>query len=398
MKILIFEKEQNLRNSGGPAGYLYNISEFIKQHPCDEIEFLKDVGLEETWYSRISSFMLFLMLYFTKGLPRLNYLVAVITNFIYSRHLSEKAFEYLNSFDAIHVHYGPTLYQYFNRTKIRGKLILTSHCPEPAFDEMSSHPKVRPFIQRHPKWRNWFLRREVKVYDICDYIMFPVPQAREPYENASDIYKSKFQEVNSKFFYVPTALNSVDKIEGNEHYTDKLDITEQTLRICYIGRHTPVKGYDFLKEAGKKSLESLEDIVYLIGGMKNCTIGLKHPMWHELGWVKTPLLLNETDVFVLPNRETYFDLVLLEVLRQGTPVLISRTGGNKWFEDKGVEGIFFFDYGDIDDFVAKLKEIQILKRQGKLEEYNKSNRLFFSKTFGMERYITNYIEQIRGRI
>jgi len=35
------------------------------------------------------------------------------------------------------------------------------------------------------------------------------------------------------------------------------------------------------------------------------------------------------DVFVLPNRMTYFDLVLLEVMSAGVPVIASATGGNK---------------------------------------------------------------------
>lgn len=398
MKILIFEQEKNLRNSGGPAGYLFNISEYLKIHPCDEIEFLSEVGLEETWYSRLCSFILFLFLYFTKGYPKLNFIVSIYTNFIYSRRLSYRAIKYLNTFDAIHVHYGPTLYQYFNHTKVRGKIILTSHCPEPAFDEMSSAPQVRPFIQKYPKFRNWFLKREIKVYDICDYIMFPVPESQEPYKNASFIYENKFNEVDNKFFYVPTALNSVDKIEGNEHYLDNLNISSQSLRICFIGRHTAVKGYDFLKTAAEKSLETLNDIVFLIGGMKNCNIGLNHPKWHELGWVKTPLLLNEVDVFVLPNRETYFDLVLLEVLRQGTPVLLARTGGNKWFENKNVKGVFFFDYGNIDDFIAKIKEIQKKKNMGELPNCVESNREFFCKTFGMKKYIDSYLEQVKVRI
>ena len=103
-------------------------------------------------------------------------------------------------------------------------------------------------------------------------------------------------------------------------------------------------------------------------------------------------------MFVLPNRETYFDLVLLEVLRQGTPVLLARTGGNKWFENKNVKGIFFFDYGNIDDFIAKIKEIQKKKNMGELPNCVESNREFFCKTFRMKEYIDSYLEQVKVRI
>ena len=61
--------------------------------------------------------------------------------------------------------------------------------------------------------------------------------------------------------------------------------------------------------------------------------GLKTDHWIEVGWTNDPhSLIAASDVFVLPNHETYFDLILLEVLSLGVPVVMSRTGGNKFFE------------------------------------------------------------------
>lgn len=52
-------------------------------------------------------------------------------------------------------------------------------------------------------------------------------------------------------------------------------------------------------------------------------------------------LLQEVDVFVLPNRQTYYDLILLEVMRAGKPVLLTTTGGNKHFLGYKDTGLFF---------------------------------------------------------
>ena len=394
MKILIFEKISSLQNTGGPSGYLYNISEYLKLHPQSEIHFLREDGVKERLLSRICTFILMALVSLTKR-SMLQHIPLVISNFMYGRKLTDDSIAYLNQFDAIHVHAGPIMYQFFKRNKVKGKLILTSHCPEPVIDEMSGKPRARDFYNRHSKLRNWILKQEVKVYDICDYIIFPVPQAREPYENASPIYKEKFIDVNHKFFYVPTALNSTAMIPENNHVLDQFDIKKDKLCLCYIGRHTEVKGYYFLKETAKKCLDLLPDTRFVIGGMKDCKIGLDDTRWIELGWVNTPTLLNEVDAFILPNKETYFDLILLEVLRQGTPVLISRTGGNKWYESYNVAGIKFFDYGNTDELIEKIREIKTLKENGELADVKETNRIFFRKTFGMKKYIENYLYCIR---
>lgn len=37
-KILIWDKQLPLENMGGPSGYLYNIHEFLKEHPSEQIQ------------------------------------------------------------------------------------------------------------------------------------------------------------------------------------------------------------------------------------------------------------------------------------------------------------------------------------------------------------------------
>ena len=397
MKILIFEKKSALKNTGSPTGYLYNIADYLKLHPQPEIYFLREEGVHETLLSKMCTFVLMAFVSLSKK-SMLQHIPLVISNFLYGRKLTKESIEYLNQFDAIHVHSGPIMNQFFKKNKIRGKLILTSHCPEPVIDEMSGKPKAKAFYKQHPNLRNWILRQEVKVYDICDYIMFPVPQAREPYENSSSIYRSKFNEVDSKFFYVPTSLNSVEMVTENNHVLDSHGIPASSLRLCYIGRHTEVKGYNFLKEAAKKCLGEFQDIYFVIGGMKDCKIGLDNTRWIELGWVNTPTLLNEVDAFVLPNKETYFDLILLEVLRQGTPVLLAKTGGNKWFQGKSTDGIKFFDYGNIDEMARCVSEIKAMKDNGTIEAVKEKNREFFCRTFDMRHYITSYLDSVKNRL
>ena len=395
MKVLIFDKEERLKNTGGPTGYLYNISQYLKCHPSDSIEFVDERKLQLTRLSKVRKFMADVLNSVSKYFPWLYYTVIVYILYDLKLSFTKDTITYLNGFDFIHVHSSPEVLCYFRKSKINAKIVLTTHCPEPVIDEFAGGRSLGRIFQKHPSLRDWCLRKEVRAYDVCDYVMFPVEQAREPYENASKIYKEKFDEIKNKFFYVPTSLNSTKPIAGIEDYVTKNNIPGDSFKLCYVGRHSEVKGYGFLKDAAVKLWGVLPNVCFLIGGMKDCKIGLADKRWIELGWVNTPKLLNEVDAFVLPNKNTYFDLILLEVLRQGTPVIVSKTGGNKWFESYKLDGIKFFEYGNKSELINCVKELIALKDNGKIEALHRSNREFFQKEFNMDLYIQRYTEALK---
>ena len=45
-KVLVWDTFP-LQNTGGPMGYLYNLHEYLKQHPTDQITFLSDAMIEK---------------------------------------------------------------------------------------------------------------------------------------------------------------------------------------------------------------------------------------------------------------------------------------------------------------------------------------------------------------
>lgn len=97
-------------------------------------------------------------------------------------------------------------------------------------------------------------------------------------------------------------------------------------------------------------------------------------------------------MFVLPNRETYFDLVMLEVLSLGKIVVASRTGGNKYFEKMNVNGVLLYD--TIDEAVEILEEINKMDliTRNKLE---KSNLEFFEKNLTSSVMYENYKKMLQ---
>lgn len=391
MKVLIFTKDLPIKNIGGPCGYLYNVREYLKQQQCDKILFYHEWN--RTFPEKVAFAFEIALKKLFKFSRILSFFVAIYFMFFHEKRLRKNEIEYIEGFDFVHIHLAFELLQYFKNIRLKHtKIILTTHNPEPYIYEVAGIFNCVDFLESHTKLRDFLLKRELMAYNLCDKIMFPVKEAREPYEKSSILFSSKFKELDSKFFYVPTALGSVDMIHGNDHVLDSCGVPSDAFRICYIGRHNKVKGYDVLRNVAPLVWSDIPNSYFIIGGKEGPLFGLEDTRWRELGWVNTAKILNEVDVFILPNQNTYFDLIFLEILRQGTPVIASKTGGNKWYADKNHEGILFFQYGDLDELKTLIIKMYEIKQSGRIEDLKRKNREFCRKELNMDLYIERYIK------
>lgn len=183
---------------------------------------------------------------------------------------------------------------------------------------------------------------------------------------------------------------SVSEIEIRRKYNIPLD----AFVVCYCGRHSEIKGYDILKEIGEKFLEKHKNAYILVAGKEEPLKGLESDRWIEVGWTNDPYsIVNASNLFILPNRETYFDLIALEVLSLGKPMLITNTGGNKYF--KKIDGIGIFYYDDILDALQQLDKIIEMKPED-LDKLGKNNKNVFKSKFTSSIFAQNYIKMIDG--
>ena len=162
--------------------------------------------------------------------------------------------------------------------------------------------------------------------------------------------------------------------------------------MSYIGRHNKVKGYDFLKELGIKVLEKYNDVVFVIGGeISGEILPIEDKNWVEFGWTKEGYnIIKNSDIFVLPNEKTYFDLILLEVLSMGTPVLLSETGGNKYFKKYDESGLFYFEKYNLNQALEKFDMAYKLWKNKKLSLEGEKNYKIFEKDFTVNIFGENY--------
>lgn len=417
MKVLIWD-DFPLLNIGGPPGYLFNIHEYLKQHPCQEIVFLSDIlkgKRENTNYSslsnidnqkpdacglkRIISFFVPKLLLRTCcrvrdffKIPLLEAIDFHIGQFrIIKRPLS---LEELNQFDYVHFHILTQFTSFCTSYKdYKCKTILTSHCPCSFVDEMMENKSC--FVKLFRQIGLW---NESRAYYSANYIMFPCREAREPYEKNYQL-KRAFSRNERKFFYVTSSITdkSIDLLKFKP--LSQLGIPPQSFVICFFGRHISIKGYDILKEVGMALLNDHPNL-YIICAGKGDIVPPKHDRWIELGFVdNVNEWMSQCDLYILPNKDTYFDLVLLEILRASLPVVISNKGGNNYFKKLPEFGISAIDYFDLKNpsTIITIVERYIELKQNNPEEFKRlkeNNRLIFLNYFTQDKYIENYIKSL----
>lgn len=386
-KVLIHIKKNLISPVGGPRGYIYNLKTFFEQnninnvHYCDEEKDNQDSVIAV--YKK------------QKGVIK-DKILTPLRNFIcYGMPLvisrRDKDIDD-GKYDIIHFH--TTLEMYKCRQSLKhykGVVVLTSHTP------MVTHKEILMMLtEAEKKWLGFVYNKmpliDEYAFNRANYIIFPCEDAEEPYYNTWEAYKVIKDRNRKKYRYL---LTGIEKCSSNIKRVDlrrKYQIPEDAFVFCYVGRHNSTKGYDRLKTVASKILQKNSNVYFLIAGKEEPLIGLQDKRWIEVGWTNDPhSVIAASDFFVLPNLETYFDLILLEVISLGIPVLASKTGGNRYFD--GSPGITLFENDG--DFLKKMENILTLS-QDELTNMGISNQKLFENKFTKEKFGQAYINLINS--
>ena len=379
---------------GGPAGYLYNLREYLNAQDIKNIifynneEYREEIKKEKK-FKKIRKFL--------KKLKRKKTDYEIFKKFVDRKmKLYEGDYEFVNEYDIIHFHDTDSLYKAKDiLVNFKGKVLLTSHCPKtPALEHIEDNLKSS-YEQFPVDLRDKLESMERYAFNRADYIVFPCEEAMEPYMEddaiANILAERKRRE---EILYIPTGI-PLKKIEKNADIFIEKGIEKNNFIVTYVGRHNEVKGYDFLLKFGKEVLERYSDITFVIAGQESEILKpLDNERWIEYGWTnKTYEIIKSSDLFVLPNKKTYFDLILLEVLSMGTSVLMSRTGGNKYFQ-KYLEnsGLFYFEKENLSDALNEFEKIYRIWKENKLNILGEKNLELFKLEFTIDSFGENYLK------
>lgn len=272
----------------------------------------------------------------------------------------------------------------------RTKLLLTSHTPEAPSDEYYKDYLENGHEKKYAdEVKKLWIEIEKRAFKAADILIFPSKEAMEPlYSTMED-----FQELvkNKDIRFIPSGAKQLTSLLSKEEAKKKYGV-EGKFVVGYVGRHNEVKGYDILQNAAQKVLMKDKNITFLIGGKQgNVFAPLNDERWIEAGWVNPADLFQAIDVFVLPNRMTYFDLVLLEVMSMGVPIIASATGGNKSVQQQ-TEALILYD-NSADGLAESILTLSQATAE-ELENYSKRIRQEYEKNYTPSIFATHYISLI----
>lgn len=403
---VIFLNDKLDMRAGGPCGYLANLKHGIETFTnANNIVFITKDILKKTKVCKhklkkaISKYLTILIP--TKKL-RKKYrenIYKFLTRKQNIEYLKIDATDYVNFVDVLDKYEFKTIICHYTRDAIfvknyllsrnlKSKILLMSHSPEPPSQEIYHSQLIAGIPCAYENYKLW-QNIEKEAFNLADIMIFPSREAMEPYLSGLDYFKSLINK--KEVYFIPTGCNEIDITNITENIKTKYNITTKYI-ISYIGRHTKIKGYDILQEVAKKILAQRQDVTFVIAGSQTIEFEpLQDERWIELGRINPANLLSISDLFILPNRQTYFDLILLEVLSSGVPVVASNTGGNTsvYNTTKAIEL-----YDTKEELIQKINEYLDMPDNCKRDKKILSKKAYESN-YTLEHFAHNYIDLIK---
>ena len=387
-KVLIYLNENSLAPTGGSIGYNYTLKKGLQEIDNEgiEIEYLQGKEVSADINNRVKNVK-------AAGLKKLITISkSVVKKGLMMYGPSHKAKVDLSIYDA--VHFNRTIDLYWAKDSLRdykGKVILTLHSPTMPCKQM-----ISMLTNFEKKYMKWFYAKlpDIDNYAInrADNIIIACEEAEEPYYHEWPGYAEFHKKNKHKYVYMATGTAPKSALVTKEEMRKKYGIPQDAFVISYVGRHNEIKGYDALKEIGKHLLDANDSAYVFIAGTEGPLYHLEHNRWIEVGWTKDPgSVIQASDVFVLPNKETYFDLVMLEVLSLGQIVVASYTGGNKYFAKYENSGIFLYsNNAEAENIINTLIKMSEVERN----ELRKKNLELYKAEFTNEAFAKRYIDSL----
>lgn len=355
------------KNQGGPSGYIYNLYSGSIENGNPVTVITPNMNIEPTKKAMNNNSSV-------KKFGVLRSLLYIAKTGIRCRKKYKKE---LKKYALIHVHSSQDLYYLKKYVGYKGKIVFTPHRPEPYANELLNSYRITFDKSDTPK----ILQKKANSiekfsYRNTDHFIFPSVHSKDIYYAFPGF---KEYALEKAIDYLITGTTQKQIVSQRDEYRRKLGISNDDFMISFIGRHNKVKGYDILASLSDK-LNEERIVTVCAGNIKGAKIP-QSERWIELGYINNaPDLMNASDIIVIPNRNTYFDLVILEAFSVGRIVISSATGGNIDIASD-TKGLLLFAPEDTEDLMNKInlvKHMSIDERRTLEEDaqsyYNKNCR------------------------
>lgn len=387
MNVCILLENDLVSRAGGPSGYLYNLREGLKKinNTKHKIDFLyldnkkNKEQINNNYKTRIKNIIL-----------SSDFLREKLVIREYKK--KECMFDpiLLNEYDIIYFHSTLHFYKYYNKISSKVIKVLMSHSPELTGIEVADIYKNKSMKKYNYNKLESFICNNIDrfAFKKADYIIFPSEESIEPYVQTMNDFSEVFN--NKSLLYMMTGSNELSFTNNRVDIREKYNIPKDAFLISYIGRKNEIKGFDKFKEIIYRLLMENKNIYVITAGKGPIKVDNKLN-WIDIEWTSKPGdLINASDLFILPNKRTYFDLVLLEVLSLAKPIVATNTGGNKTVAQLTNGGIYLYDYENTQNAVDFIKNL--VNDEKKILSMSNLNRETFLKYFTLDKFAKRFID------
>lgn len=269
--------------------------------------------------------------------------------------------------------------------------ILTTHNPtKPELEDLAySQGKVKPDeLDDFHFFHNY---RDELAFSLSDALLFPCEEAMEAYYKTwpgfSSIIKGK-----AVYFAETGALKS-DVVTPAQILRKSRQIPDDATVFLYIGRFMTVRGIDIYVEAARKILNQNNNVYFLAVGDETPTPFIEHDHWLQLPFTNYPAdYIAMADACVIASRHNYFDLSMIEILSQGTPLIAAETGGCRYLRGR-TRGVIYFQPDRTDDLASAMLSFCAIGQDG-VEVMKSDNLELYNKELTAERFADRYVRTL----
>ena len=254
----------------------------------------------------------------------------------------------------------PTLYGCLDLLGADQKVILQPHCPQRLGEEALEYGQG----QAQAQWKTEVERRAFARADVLvlpNEHVLPIFTPIIPPQTRVQYLLSGCRQLTA------SGASSLDP--RNTYY-------------LYLGRRMAIKGFDIVLDAFGRAHHDDESLRLILVG-RGRTVSA--PGVIDVGFSQTPAIwLSSCDYLVSANRQSYFDLSVMEALSLGTPLIIACTGGHRYFMDADSKGIVRLPGSE----AGSLSQALLANRRKRSEnqEASLANQSLFANQLSSDRY------------
>lgn len=302
----------------------------------------------------------------------------------------------LSRIKSIHIHGAYNFLPVYNFLRLYGIekdviKILTTHNPTKPEMEDLAYSAGRIKSDELDDFHFFHNFRDELAFSLSDALFFPCEEAMEAYYKTWPEFSSITK--NKPIYFSETGALKSDVITPAKVLRRSCKIPEDATVFLYIGRFMTVRGIDIYVEAAKKILEQNNKVYFLAVGDEMPVPFIEHTHWLQLPFTNYPAdYVAMANACVIASRHNYFDLSMIEILSQGTPLIAAETGGCRYLGGK-TRGVVYFQPDSVDDLVSVMLDFCRINKN-EIETMRYDNLNLYNKELTAERFASRYMEII----